>query len=185
MSLESKAVGAAFEAWIETQHTIAERLGILAHVVHNQPTATFIGGRLIYTAAGVADYTGTLDRSGLTLAVEAKSTQADKLARSAVEPKQQQHLEAVARAGGLALLLVEFRQPGVLRNAFRFAIPWLKVPWKIARTKENLYLDDLLDSEWKIRGVISDGDCYLSKFHAPGPSSNPRGHGPARRFARE
>jgi hypothetical protein len=183
MSLESKVVGAAFESFLETQHAIAERTGILAHVVHNQPTANFVGGRLVYTEAGVADYTGTLDRGAVTFAAEAKSTKQDYLKKSAITDLQQRHLTAVACAGGLALLVVEYRFDS---HPFRtrFAIPWLKVPWKIAKTKERLNAADI-SSEWIINVAFGDGDCYLSKFHAPGPSSNPRGQGRFRSFRRE
>lgn len=180
----AKAAGDNFEAWISTQHEIAERLGILAHVEHNEPHARMIGGKLIYASPGVSDYTAVLDRDGRAVAIEAKSTYKDHLLKSAVEPKQQRHLEAVARAGGLALLLIEFRRqqlPGVpIAICDRFAVPWLKIEWKVKRTAESVSMADL--GEWKI--VNDPGKCYLSKFHSHGPRSS-AGSLRARVFPRE
>ena len=162
----NQAVGSNFEIWIEGQHQKALYLGILAHVAHNQPSTKMIGGRLIYTEAGVADYTGVLDRSGKTLAVEAKSTGDDKLYRTVISPTQIKHLDAVAKAGGLALLLVEFRT-----DRKRFAIPWLEVPWTILRSSQSVTADTL--SKWFIDP--NPESCYLSMFYSPGPpTSKPR-----------
>lgn len=173
----AQQAGSNFESWIETQHEIAERLGILAHVEHSEPHAKMIGGRLTYASPGTADYFGTLDRCGLSYACEAKSTSAPRFQRSGIEPKQQKHLEAVARAGGLALLLVEFRY----RQA-RFAIPWLQVPWEVKRTAESITPDSV--GQWYIDGIPGDGRCYLSKFHEGGPRTS-AGSLRVRKFARE
>lgn len=173
----AKAAGNAFEAFLETQHEIAERLGILAHIEHSEPHSKIVGGRLMYTSPGTADYFGTLDRSGLSYACEAKSTSAASFPRSNVEPKQQRHLEAVARAGGLALLLLEFRS-----MSRRYALPWLQVPWKVKRTAESVSPDDI--QEWLITVVAGDGQCYLSRFHAGGPRTS-AGSLRVRKFARE
>lgn len=177
----AKAAGDAFEVWIETQHEIAERLGILAHIEHNEPHSRIVGGRLIYASAGVSDYTGTLE-GGLSYACEAKSTSAERFPRSKIEPKQQRHLEAVARAGGLALLLVEFRYPSTVSPPERFAVPWLKIRWQVRRTAESVGPNDL--DAWPITVKPGDGDCYLSKFHPGGPRSS-AGSLRQRRFARE
>jgi len=171
----SQAVGASFESWIDGQHEVAKMAGILAHIAHNQAQSNVVRGRLIYTAAGVSDYTGTLDRSGLSVAVEAKSTKAESLLRAAVKPKQQEHLEVVARAGGLALLLIEFRLTEVPLR-FRFAVPWLEVPWETKRSAESISAEQL--GPW----LVDPGTCYLERFHARGvPSSLRRG----RIYARE
>ncbi len=132
----AQAAGARFEEWVEAQHVLAAHLGILAHVEHNQPHAKVVGGRLIYVKQGVADYTGTLE-GGRSLTVEAKS-RSGRLLRSDIEPRQAIHLEAVARAGGLALLLVEFRDQHKIR---RFAIPWREVPWEVLRSAESIGLE--------------------------------------------
>ncbi len=109
----AKEVGGRFESWVEGQHEAAKYLGILAHVHHNEPRVKFVDGRLIYEKASVADYTGALEGGARTLAVEAKSTATARFPLSDVTPLQQVHLGAVARAGGLALLLVEFRVAAV------------------------------------------------------------------------
>ena len=151
----NKASGDAFESFLEIHHSYALRLGILAHIEHNQPEAKMIHGRLIYTRQGVADYTGTLmNKVGSTLAVEAKSTSGKRLAKSVIQPRQASHLDAVAKAGGFALLLVEFRHGPV---PDRYAIPWLEVPWKVARSAESVVSEDIIS--WQI-----DGSCYLTRF---------------------
>lgn len=163
----AKSAGDAFEAWIEREHEEAGRLGILAHVVHNQARSSVVRGRLMFTSAGVADYTGTLE-GGRTLAVEAKSTGETSLRRSAVEPLQATHLEAVARAGGLALLLVEFRSQS---SSSRYAVPWLEVPWEVRCTAESVSREVL--GPWLAQE--REGSCYLSRFHPGGQPSWPGG----------
>lgn len=168
---EKQRVGAAFEAWLEAQHQVALQLGIVAHPVeHNQAQTRVVGGRLIYTAPGVADYTGVLTRGAVTLAVEAKSTKEDHLLRSAVSPKQQAYLSAVAVAGGVALLCVEFRgtRGAVVGTTAvviyrRFAVPWTLVPWAVKRSVESVSMDAI--AQWEIR----PGTCYLERFHGRGP----------------
>ncbi len=175
----AKAAGDQFESWLEDQHTIAMYLGIVAHVEKNEPHSKIIHGRVMYTSPGIADWTGTLE-GGRSLAVEQKSTKDNRLALSAVEPKQQKHLEAVARAGGLALLVVEFRNPPLV--ARQFAIPWLDVPWTVARTAKSVCAGDL--AKWAVLS-LGEGKCYLSPYHPGGPRSSTVGGGRMRRFARE
>lgn len=174
MSRTSQVVGAAFEGWINTQHEKAKLLGILAHVEKTEAHAKIVNGRLIYTERGVADYIGTME-GGRSLVVEAKSTGEERLYRDAVTKKQQEHLEAVARAGGLALLLVEFR--GVPPVQMRFAIPWLEVMWQVSRTAESVRMINV--SPWLV-----SGDCYLSSWHAGGLRSGAH-LDRKRKFARE
>lgn len=168
---KSKNVGDRFEQWIESQHELAKQHGIVYSVVHNQPTTKFIRGRLIYTSAGASDYTGVL-AGGRAFAVEAKSTDKERLPRASVKLKQAEQLDSVARAGGLALLLVEFRHVSVpafpvpdIINA-RFAIPWLEVPWKVLRSAESVGSYDL--SDWEIHS-----DCYLYRFCESGTNIAP------------
>lgn len=168
---EAQAAGSSFEDWISAQHDAAKYLGILAHVVHNEPRVKFIGGRPIFEKATVADYTGVLCGGGArTLAVEAKSTKADRFALSDVTPKQQEHLDVVAKEGGLALLVLEFRaqrDPRVALMKHRFAIPWLEVPWRVKRTVKAVYLDEIISSpDWRVHP-----NCYLLRWHAGGPRS--------------
>jgi recombination protein U len=159
-----QAVGEMFEAWVDGQHEHAQRLGIIAHVEKNEPHSKIIHGHVIYTAAGVADRTGTLE-GGRSLAVECKSTKAVRFPRNDISTKQQEHLDAVARAGGLALLLVEFRATTPPLFA-RYAIPWLEIPWKTLKTAESLDPADI--GVW----MIPPGVCYLSRWHAGGPRSS-------------
>ncbi len=174
----AQATGARFEGWIEMQHERAAHLGILAHVEHNQPHAKNVGGRLIYTRPGVADYTGTLE-GGRSLAVEAKSRMG-RLLRSDIEPRQAIHLEAVSRAGGLALLLVEFRDE---HKTHRFAIPWLEVPWETLRSAESIGFESMR-AEWL--ALSNPESCYLLRFHSGGAQSwGGRGVLQKRVFARE
>jgi hypothetical protein len=163
----AQAVGAGLESWADAQHEFAKTVGILAHVTHNQAQANVVGGRLIYTASGVSDYSGVLDRSGVAVAIEAKTSKANALPRANVKPKQQEHLEVVARAGGLALLLVEWRLETPPYRV-RAAIPWLEVPWAVKRSAESLTMSDA--EPW----VIQPSTCYLERFHPRGVPTSKR-----------
>jgi hypothetical protein len=158
----AKLVGDLFEDWIDGQHEMAQRLGILAHIAHNQAQSKIVKGRLSYVAKGVADYTGMLV-GGTTLAVEAKSTALKSLARKAIKKKQADQLDAVARAGGHAFLLVEFRIKTVPLR-LRFAVPWLEIPWTVKRSAQSVSAEAL--QKWK----IEPGTCYLSRVHPGGPA---------------
>src|SRR5258706_13247625 len=111
-------------------------LGILAHHAKTEPGCKKINGRLTYTNPGIADRIGTFE-GGRSFAAEAKSTSEGILYRSEVKPKQQEHLNAVAKAGGLALLLIEFRMD-MSPYWVRFAVPWLDTPWEIKRSAESV-----------------------------------------------
>jgi penicillin-binding protein-related factor A (putative recombinase) len=173
----SQQVGEAFETWIDGQHDFALMQGILAHVEHNQAKTKVIGGRLQYVSKGTSDYTGVLDRIARAFAAETKSCKAKSFPRKQVKKKQQEHLTAVARAGGLALLVLEFRctTPGQPYYQ-RFAVPWLEVPWETKRSAESVSAAAL--TKW----LITPGTCYLERFHAKGtPTTVRRG----RVYARE
>lgn len=163
----AKFVGQGFEDWIDVQHDKAIRLGILAHVTHNQAKTDIKKGRLIYMGKGVADYSGVLDRCGRAFAAEAKSTKGDRLARAEIKSKQAEHLSAVAHAGGLALLLVEFRHEV---PSMRCAIPWLEVPWVILRSAETI--DYTSVEKWRIER--NPEACYLERFHPRGEPTTPK-----------
>lgn len=154
----STAAGAAFEALVEAHHVQAGRRGALAHVVHNQARSRVVGGKLIYEAAGIADYTGCL-HGGRYLATEAKSTSKDRLPKSEITAVQQRHLDAVMTAGGLAFLLVEFRGGF---SPHRYAIPWAEVPWRTLRTAESLSEVDINPNQL----VLATGPDYLVPYHA-------------------
>ena len=163
---KSQKLGADFEAFIDMQHAMAGMRGALAHVVHNMPPSRFVDGKLIYSKAGVADYTGVL-YGGLYLAAEAKSVAPGEcLAKSRISLKQKLHLDRVIQAGGFAYLLVEFRSEDFKHR--RYAILWDRVPWKKKRTAESLDEADLVKCESQIR-MSTDKD-YLARD--TDPSSN-------------
>lgn len=157
---QNKILGDDLEEWLNHQHALAGRLGVLAHVEKTQAKSKVVDGRLIYEKPGVADYIGCLEGARY-LAVEAKSTDDERLPRSRVEPKQQEHLTAVALAGGLSVLVVEFR--GVENR--RYALPWREVPWVVLRTAESVREADIV--KWR----IDPGACYLLRWHSGGPRS--------------
>lgn len=157
----AQAAGESFEGWLDGQHSFALINGILAHIEHNQAKTKMIKGRLRYVAKGTCDYTGVLDRVGRTVAVEAKSTKAKSFSLKGVKKKQQDHLTATALAGGLALLVVEFRSITQPYRA-RYAIPWLDVPWIIKKSAKTISPSQL--EKWK----VAIGECYLEKYHARG-----------------
>lgn len=130
-------------------------MGLLGHAEHNQARAQVIGGRLIYTARGCADYTLLLP-GGIYAACEAKSTKRDVLLRSEVAAKQADHLERVASAGGVAFLLLEYRHDD--RPPTRFSVPWNDVPWKIRRSAPSVAEEDV--ARWSVRV----GTCYLEPY---------------------
>ena len=158
----AKTAGDSFEAWVDAQHEMAKILGVLVHVAHNEPKARYVGGRLIYTARSGTDYSGVL-ADGKAYAAEAKSTKS-RLMRSAINKKQVEQLDAVARAGGAAYLLVEFRHGTRMR---RYAAPWDRIEWKKLRTAESIGPEDLL-AVWS----IPPNECYLKRgVQAPVVSS--------------
>jgi penicillin-binding protein-related factor A (putative recombinase) len=160
---KKQEAGSLFEAWVEAQHDFALCAGWLACVEHNEAHAKTIRGKVMYVAAGIADYTGTINNGhGTTLAVEAKSTADARLMRSIVAPKQARHLEAVAKAGGISLLLVEYRTAHAKQ---RFAIPWLEVPWQTLRTAESIGPQDV--DKWR----IPTDKCYLVAHLPPSLTS--------------
>lgn len=156
MSRVQQAAGARFEQWIEAQHAVARNRGLLVHAEHTQAVARVIGGMVVYAAPGVADYVLCLT-GGHYAAVEAKACDGPRLYRSRIGPLQARHLEAVARGGALALLVVEFGDV----SAARFAVPWLDVPWARARSADSVSAADLIP--W----TIVSGTCYLARFVRP------------------
>ena len=191
---EAKHFGDAHESWIEGQLNAAVMLGILAHWCHTEPKTKYISGKLTHVEKSAADYVGVLegvdpDRAamvglpsyarsgGRTLAVEAKSVKGDCMPRSIVSKKQAEHLEAVARAGGFALLVGEFRLDTV---RVRFACPWLEVPWEVKRSAESV--SPILMAPWS---TASWPDCFLLRWHPGGPRSSSWSSEPKRLYPTE
>jgi hypothetical protein len=190
---KAKAAGSALEAFLDIQHQIARRLGILARIDKIDPPAVMRNGRVEFGERTGADYIGMLERAPLLadfirdggfppstwallksvqvsryLAVEAKSTADERFYKSDVKPKQQQHLTEVAAGGGLALLVVEFRWPNS-GQVWRFAFPWLEVPWTKLKSADSIGVGQ--STPWLI--VKDDASCYLERFHPRGTSSTP------------
>ena len=167
---EAQRAGQSFESWLEDQHEEGKRLGLLAHVEHTQGRAKMVGGRLKYVGKGVADYvfcTG-LGRYG---AAEAKSVKGERLARLAIEPLQARHLDAVVEAGGVSLLLVEFRLDINGYPPVRYAVPWAVVPWQVLRSAESLSVDELSQCRPALE-IMSTAKCYLDYFVMPARGSD-------------
>lgn len=148
----SRAAGKAWERGIEASLEMARRSGALAHWAHNEPHFRNIGGKFIPVATGVADYTGVL-RGGLALAIECKATADERYYRRSLPEQQVEHLDAVARAGGLALLALEFRgaigparldRARALWKMQQFVVPWTCVPWHRVRSAESVGPADIL-----------------------------------------
>lgn len=154
MSRAQQVSGARLEAWVDGQHLIARNRGLLIHAEHTQAVAKTVGGRVIYTAPGVSDYVLCL-RGGHYAAVEAKACDGPRLYRSRIGPLQARHLDAVARGGALALLLVESRDTGLPEH---FAVPWTEVVWERARTADSARVESF--APWR----IVPGSCYLERF---------------------
>ena len=148
--------GVEFEQWMHGQLDAAVLVGRLAHYHPIWPEAGYErvadgkGGwrfELVWKADAHADVAGVLT-DGRALVIECKSVEGGRLEKSAVEPQQQRHLDAVAKAGGLgglALLAVEFRTEGrATRSLRRYVIPWTQVPWTKARTALSIEERDAL-----------------------------------------
>lgn len=175
----AKLVGDLHEGWCEQQLDKAVHLGIVAHYYHNQPTAKRIGGKWVLTAPGVSDYTGVLEHpaTAVTLAVEAKTVEGTRFYKKGVTQEQQDHLGAVALAGGLALLAVSFRVPepaaGVAYadspvKIHRFVIPWREIQWQRLKTQESINLEPT--QTW-LRQWEPNPGCFLLRWHPGGKRS--------------
>ena len=160
-------VGQQWENWVSGQNQVAEMRGLLAVSWHNEPRCLPVGGgRFIYASASAADFAGTLGKEinpewcGKGFAAEAKSRSQARLYLSGITPLQQLHLTKNAAAGGLSLLLAEFRdESSALWRFTRFAIPWQLVPWSKGRKNgaDGIAAADL--AGWEITAA-----CYLDRF---------------------
>lgn len=161
MTPNPQALGKAHEAWVESQHREALRLGLLAfEPEHNEPQVQRVRGRLVRVKRSVSDWTGMLSaaRGSRLFAAEAKATVGERIPKSAVRPHQARYLTKVAAGGGLAALVVAFRAADDTPR--RCAIPWAEVPWSTGRWKLGLRLEDALP--WEVR----EGECYVKKLLA-------------------
>jgi penicillin-binding protein-related factor A (putative recombinase) len=155
----AKAAGAAFEHWVEAQHGEAVRLGFLAMVTHLEPAVIATRHGIIRKAPSGPDYMGCLADSR-AYCCEAKTCSGPRFERARISPLQSAHLDAVSSAGGLALLLLEFREEkAALWTIRRFAGCWEALPWERARTAETLTAAGMAAA-----GCELAGGCYLAKF---------------------
>ena len=169
-SATAHASGEGWEAWIEAQHAEAVALGLVAWVVKaGRPSEPHISGgkaqydrrgRLLLAATGDAppDFLGVLS-DGRVLVVEAKRRTGRLSASTAPEHRagipehQQDRLARAARAGGLALLAVEFvreRKSGDVVT--RHFVPWQVIPWASGTTSgaaRTVGPEELRPWEWK------------------------------------
>lgn len=121
MGRRAQRAGAAFEQYLDAQHTLFERQGRAC--VAKVPTPvqiTSARGRMIRgrkESKVWVDYTGVI-RGGRAVAFDAKSTKAkSRFAFSLVSDFQRGKLATVAKLGGVAFLLVRRRQvDGTMRS---------------------------------------------------------------------
>lgn len=184
----ANASGRWGESWVDDHHALALERGLVAVVDHvGPPTQPHVvagrlardrRGRVLAAVTGLAppDYLGcTAD--GRALAVEAKRREGrlgaplsdDELeagvdARDALERHQAEYLAAVARSGGLALVVVTFLRSAKGRPVVtQHAVPWRALAGRWHSPKGgrlSVGPEDLDDYR-----VV--GDCYLAPWCAP------------------
>lgn len=94
--------------------------------------------KIVWGEKAAADFMAVTE-GGCPVVIECKSVQGTRLPQAAIQPQQRTQLDAVAAAGGLALLAVEFRTEGkVIHHARQYLVPWRTVPWEKARTAWSL-----------------------------------------------
>lgn len=161
---EARDHGQRFEAWLRSQHELAEREGI-AHVRHVGPPVAHTGpggSRLVVVGHGPADYQGTL-AGGRSVAVEAKSRDR-RLSRAEIPEHQQADLTRVAELGGLALLVIELREHGAV-----YAIEWGRVPWTVRSRKMQRHGVEVIERSESVGAEELEawhvaGYCYLTRW---------------------
>lgn len=141
MAKISDVVGRAFEEAAENKLTVLKQIGIVAWWEHQHPEMFRRNGMWMKGAASGADFSGVL-RGGRAFALEVKSVGPDEerdpvlIREKAISPKQLEHLDAVAAAGGLAVLAVQFRHE--LAPWLVAVVQWTRVPWEQARVRSHL-----------------------------------------------
>lgn len=141
MAKISDSVGRAFEEAIENKLTVLKQTRIVAWWEHQQPRMFRRGGVWLKGEASGADFSGVLE-GGRAFALEAKSVGPEHerepvlILEKHVSEKQRDHLNAVARAGGLAVLAVQFRHE--LAPWLTAVITWSSVPWERAKVRSHL-----------------------------------------------
>jgi hypothetical protein len=146
------ATGQLFQDGIANQLEAARMMGEIAWWEHNQPLFRPIGkGRFVAVARGGADFAGILPGGGIAFAIEAKSCDDDRFYRSWLPENQTSHLDAVARAGGLALLAIQFRGAPCSPS---YLVEWFSVPWLTIRSAPSIGPADLVGSSMARGGFL-------------------------------
>lgn len=154
MARISDDVGRAWETAVTNKLKVLHQIGVVAWWEHGQPQVAWLPHLRAWKKTGDsgADVSGVLSGNGRAFAAEIKSVgsrdgRAPVLVREdAMRPRQVEHLDAVARAGGLALLAVQFRGEG--SPWLNSVIPWAEVPWEKARVKHHVVAGDC--ERWRI-----------------------------------
>lgn len=154
----AKRRGEALETWLRallsaalTGHVLAHWMQIWPEAVHKRVPDGRGGWHftLSWGERAHADFAGTTV-DGRSIAIECKTVEGARLARTRIKPQQLAHLDAVAKAGGVALLVVGFRDEGMVTSVERqYAIPWHLVPWVKVRTA--LSIDEASVAQWRVR----------------------------------
>lgn len=161
MGQASRDFGAELEKPVKKKLEQLEKLEVVAHFHKNQPGWAMIGKgpppdfepKYMRVAASGADFEGTLGRlsarPGISFGIEAKSVGPkppkegpgmQSFIREARMPDDQiKHLDALARAGAVSLLLLQWRPAD--EPWFVTIIPWAEVPWRVAKVRSHLDME--------------------------------------------
>lgn len=155
--------GKALEAWTRSQFDAAVLAEVLVWFTKIETPITqvrvrkLVEGRWSWTwelrwgAKAHADFVGC-NAAGLCVAAECKSVEGTRLPLAQLARQQVHHLDQVNAAGGVALLVVEFRHVGRGTEAARqYVIPWACVPWQKARTA--LSIDEASVAAWAVQSA--------------------------------
>lgn len=158
----AKRVGDALEAWVRAQLSAAQLAGVITWFAKIEAGARYTPRRnpatgawsqeLTWAERAAADFIAVRAADGLSVALECKSVEGTRLSRAAIEPQQVEHLDATHRAGGVALLVVEYRAEGALVTTTRqYCVPWSEVPWEVERTAWSVPEKPL--ARWRVRAA--------------------------------
>jgi len=139
----AKEAGAAFEKKLDLYLATLRQQRIVEYVEKNGPQWARRGRTYVRTQASGADRAGIL-RDARAFALEAKSTghkdgKVKAFEQKRISPKQKEHLDAAARVGAPAMLLLEWRLPS--GEGRWFFVPWSEMNW---RGKKSVRMAEML-----------------------------------------
>lgn len=139
----AKRHGAEFEARLKEYFNLQKNLGICDIRKQNEALkpvrSNGKGGFFsVYTEPSGCDYFGTME-NGISIVLEAKHRDSDRLSQSDLTEIQHEHLLNVAKLKGLAVVIVEFSDRKV------FALPYLL----LLNSKEIFGFKHIKESELK------------------------------------